>query len=433
MSQGRWYAGSGGIIRRMQKVIFTTRFSSVAGLLVGLRWLYVIGQCGLLALALLWLHLPLPVLAVGVCISVIVAGNLIATWRLIQWSSAEETSRYEIAAWLAFDLLMLTALLYWTGGSTNPFVSLYLLPVALAVIALPVRLAVLLAAFSALSYTLLLFWHVPVHAMHTNFNLHVNGMWVNFLLSALLLLLVVSTLVSRLRQRDAELAEAREQVIRDQQIVELGTVAAGTAHELGTPLTTLGLLLDDLPPNETTGLMAQQLEHCQQQLRQLLSTQATGMQPNEPLCVSAYLHDVFESCAVTHPKIQLQTHIADELAEVSIQPLLKVTQTLRSLFDNAAEASLANEHDKVFCQAALQHAEGESQLVITIFDQGTGLAITRQGDEPHRQKPKGSGVGLLLAQNVLHSLQGGIEFSRAEADEWTTKVTLQLPLSALRV
>ena len=149
----------------------------------------------------------------------------------------------EVALHLAVDIVVFTAVVYFTGGPTNPFVSLYLVPISLAATSLPTRYAWLTVAMCGAGYSLLWWRSVPLPPVHarfgSEFDLHLAGMWINFVIAAVLIVLFVGRMAWLVRQRDRELAAMRENALRDQQLIELGTLAAGTAHEINTPLSTL--------------------------------------------------------------------------------------------------------------------------------------------------------------------------------------------------
>ena len=177
-------------------------------------------------------RLPRPVLAAGAC------GT--ARSRCISSSTSRRSRRC----------------IYFTGGYTNPFVSLYLLPISLAAASLPRAYAWSIGALCGVCYSLVWRWHVPLPPVNarfgSDFDLHVAGMWVNFLIAAALIVFFVGRMARLVRRRDQELAALREAALRDQQIVELGTLAAGTAHELNTPLSTLAILVEELNESATT-------------------------------------------------------------------------------------------------------------------------------------------------------------------------------------
>src|SRR5690606_5688492 len=170
---------------------------------------------------------------------------------------------------LLTDCALLTAMLYLAGGATNPFVSWYLVPIAIAAATLPIRSTALLTGLCLLAYPVLMTSYLPLailspqqevlalhdmaggelshpqHAMHlamdSGVNWHLAGMWLNFGLSALLITWFVTRMAAELRHQQAELAAIREQHLRDAQLLGIVTLAAGTVHELATRLSTMAI------------------------------------------------------------------------------------------------------------------------------------------------------------------------------------------------
>src|SRR5262245_50464018 len=178
---------------------------------------------------------------------------LLLAASLLGWLRSRRThvSEAELFLHLLLDVATLSGLLYLSGGSTNPFVSLYLLPLVIAATTLPPHYAGSMAAVTAVSYALLFFFYLPLTPAHSghaevDFHLHVIGMSVNFLLSAGLIAFFVARMAQTIRARDTELARQKEIALRNERIVALGTLAAGAAHELGTPLSTMAVILTEL-------------------------------------------------------------------------------------------------------------------------------------------------------------------------------------------
>src|SRR5688572_32945490 len=225
--------------------------SGALRLLVWLRMVAIGSQLVAIALAHYALDGPLPLRELGLAI------GALALWNVLNYGpvhAQRDVQDAEVALHLAVDIVVFTAVLYFTGGPTNPFVSLYLVPISLAATSLPARFAWLTVTLCGIGYSAL-WWHnvplPPVHARFgSEFDLHLAGMWVNFVIAAVLIVLFVGRMAWQVRQRDRELAAMRENALRDQQVVELGTLAAGTAHELNTPLSTLAILASEL--DETT-------------------------------------------------------------------------------------------------------------------------------------------------------------------------------------
>ena len=156
----------------------------------------------------------------------------IYTW--MRSTQLDEVNSLEIFLQLLADLAALSALFYFAGGAANPFTSMYLLPLAVGSILLPQLWLLMLALLSVLAYAYLMWFHPEQHSQHNHqsFNLHLIGMWISFVLSAGVIALFVVNMRSALQSKDQQLLAAREQVIKDQKLVSLGTLAASTVHEL---------------------------------------------------------------------------------------------------------------------------------------------------------------------------------------------------------
>ena len=162
------------------------------------------------------------------------------TWLRLRGSSP--VSNPELFAQLCIDVLALSVLLYYGGGSTNPFISLFLLPLVIAAATLPPRYTWSMAALTDACYSLLIVYYIPLPHIHNSgddaFNAHVLGMWIGFAISTAVVAYFVVQMAQAVRARDEMLARVREEVLRNERIVALGIQAASAAHEMGTPLAT---------------------------------------------------------------------------------------------------------------------------------------------------------------------------------------------------
>ena len=210
-------------------------------IIIGLHLFQSVAQAGVLLVVTRWLDLGLDARPLWAVVAAYAAWNLLSLFLLLG-KLHPVTSRSVLVQLLA-EVACLTGLLYFSGGPTNPFVSLYLVPVALSATVLPVRHTLALAATSVAAYSGLMFWSVPLPALqlghvHNGWNLHIAGMWVNFIVSAIVVLVFLSLLVSVSRQRAHQLAGLRERAIRNEQVVTMGSIAATAAHSISTPLST---------------------------------------------------------------------------------------------------------------------------------------------------------------------------------------------------
>ncbi len=212
--------------------------------LVALRGIAVAAQ--LVTLAVVWkiLELELDWQPMLLTIATLAVINLLSWLRL---RNSNIISNPELFAQLCVDVAALSILLYYSGGSTNPFISLYLLPLVIAAATLPPRYTWSMAVLTTLCYTLLMKFYVPLPMLHGQspaangmhdmagiggmaresiFNLHVLGMWLGFVLSAAIIAWFVVRMAQAVRQRDEMLARVREEILRNERIVALGTQAA---------------------------------------------------------------------------------------------------------------------------------------------------------------------------------------------------------------
>ena len=242
---------------------------------------------------------------------------------------------------LLADIAFFSILLFFSGGASNPFVSYMLIPISIAAITLSRVYSIALAATALLCYSLLLKYYVAIvaiapghHHQAPDNSLHILGMWANFAISAAIIIYFISRMAATLKQQQQEIAMARDAQLRDEQLLAVGTLAAGTAHELGTPLNTMKLIVDemllDTDNNPDVILLNQQIEQCKTTLKQLLTT-AEESQSNrlEPQPVRPYLESVLGRWQLMRPllKTRFDSLIVQRLKRFFIRPSLSQFST----------------------------------------------------------------------------------------------------------
>jgi two-component system sensor histidine kinase RegB len=343
--------------------------------------------------------------------------NAGSAWALARGWLLPVTATAVFAQLLA-EVVALTALLYFSGGASNPFVSLYLIPIALGATILSFRYTLALAGLSISAYAVLLRFYVPIPELemghvHGGVNLHLVGMWANLVISAIIVLVLLTLLARTSRQRAEQLARLREEAVRNEQIVAMGSIAAATAHSLSTPLSTVQVLLEELAEDldqaerrENAELARQQIELCRNHLTGLLAAggiarlDAASREPP-----GTFLDRVLADWLTTRPDAELERDIDPALRSVPavIDPTL--WHSLVNLLNNAADANAERGATMVGCTA---RREG-SFLVVTIDDQGPGPPRDLDAVGFASTKPRGLGVGLLLTQASLDRLGGSLE------------------------
>lgn len=379
--------------------------------------------------------------------------NALTWWRL---SLDLPVGNLELFLQLSVDALQLTVLLYYSGGSTNPFVSLYLLPLVIAAATLPRRHTWGMAALTLACYSLLMVWYVPLpggHAQHEvaamagmdhsqhqmaapaadiaaspledAFNTHVLGMWLGFVISAVVVAYFAVEMARAVRIRDAQLTRVREETLRNERIVALGTQAAGAAHELGTPLSTMSVVIGEMrhdcasaEQQEYLSILDDQVKNCKRILGSLLSQ---AQETSSELSLEEFIRNVLDEWQLLRPTV----HYRFQVDGIQPSPRLRADPALRSallnLLNNAADAS-PDEMDILL-------RWDDANIVLEIHDHGPGLtpeAAARAGSAFFTTKQEGRGLGLFLANATLERMGGSVRLSNREGGGATTEVIIPL-------
>lgn len=382
------------------------------------------------------LHLPLPVVGLSLIVSSLALLNAFTWWRL---RLSINVSHAEFFAQLVLDVAALTGLLYLTGGATNPFTWFFLLPLTITAALLPKTYIWAMTALTIACYTLLMAAYVPFPYgnLHREggFGLHVFGMWLGFVISASIVAYFVVEMAENLREQEQSLAVAREQALRDERVVALGTLAAGAAHELGTPLGTMALLTRELEQeyrgkrfaelHSRLRLLREQVDRCKQGLSVIAASAGEARaEAAHPLSVEAYLRELVEQWRRLRPGIQVHYELHGSDPSPVILSERTLSQALLSILNNAADASpQAVEVDGHWSTA---------QLIIQVADRGSGLSTVASATvlkAPVTTKPDGLGLGLFLAHAAIKRLGGHV--SLCDRPGGGTRTRVVVPLAAL--
>lgn len=380
---------------------------------------------------------PLPLRELGLAV------GALALWNALSYGPVHAKRTVhdgEVALHLAVDIVVFTTVLYFTGGPTNPFVSLYLVPISLAATSLPARFAWLTVAMCGAGYALLWWRSVPLPPVHArfgdDFDLHLAGMWVNFVIAAVLIAVFVGRMARLVRQRDRELAAMRESALRDQQVVELGTLAAGTAHELNTPLSTLAILASELEDTTSDAAQKLKLRTMLDEVRVInerLNRIAGGVNAERSagarhVELRAFLDELLGHWAEAHPDIELGVRFETEPRGTPIVVEATLEQAIRNVLDNAAYATLANGGRRVDVAIGVHR----SRLTLAVTDEGAGLDPGVRDDiglKAVSTKEDGLGIGLLLSRAALQRFGGRLELK--DAPSGGVEAAIELPLEGL--
>lgn len=418
---------SQSFLQRRLRYLLLLRLLAIAAQIIAL-W----AMTGLFGLDLPWLPLAL-----------VISALLVIT--ALSWQHAREVSASDDKAvfrQLLIDVLALSVLVYYSGGPVNPLISLFLLPITFAAASLRPRNAWPIAGLAALAYTGLMFFHQPVLGPHDNhahgFSQHLWGMWYGFVISAALLVYFVGRIGRALRDRDRILAAARENSLRADQLIALGALATGTAHELGTPLATMAVLVSDMEAEQrdqgeqsdpelrdNVHCLREQIDRCKQVLARLANN--AGQLQADSGCrqpIDDYLSTVVDEWRQLRPGIDLHADWQGSQPAPEVIADRTLTQALLNVFNNAADAE-AN-HIRLTAQWSAQ------ALQLSVIDDGSGLPTQGReqiGRQPFSDKSGGLGLGLFLARITLQRFGGQLNID--DGSDGGVRVDIHLPLQSL--
>jgi two-component system sensor histidine kinase RegB len=403
--------------------------------LIRVRWASVAVEVALLGVTFGVPQLDLPLDHIAALIVADALANVVMARAV---SREHAPSRWLATLALGIQVLLLTALLELTGGPSNPFVVIYGLQIAVAVLTLGTVPAVALALFAGVSYSVLIYWHVhelvPTHHRLNDFPTHLYTMWIAGVVTAEVVAYFVGRASETLARREAALEVMRLRAARSERLVSLTTLAAGTAHELSTPLATIATAARELQHaletrtadqelTDDARLIRSEVDRCQAILDQM-SGRAGGSSADEPELVSIpqVLDDV-RSRLTSERAGRLVVRAAPDLRQVVI-PRAGFAQALASLIANAFDATADADLPVVIDVSA-----SAETFRVAISDEGRGLTAEglRRAGEPFyttKEPGRGLGLGLFLARVFAERLGGSLKL---ESSVGTTAV-LELPM-----
>ena len=390
--------------------------------LIWLRWLAIVGQSITVLVVAYVLHFPLQV---SFCFTLIACSAWMNLFLAFRYPAAHRLAPPAAFGILVFDSLQLAGLLYLTGGLTNPFALLLTVPVVISATSLPLRLTAILGALVVAAATLLVFFHEPL-PWYENITLvmpvpYVAGVWVAVLCSIAFTGIYAFRVAKEARQLANALAATELVLQREQHLSALDGLAAAAAHELGTPLATITLVVREMEKTlgkdpkyrEDVSLLRTQSERCREILKRLTNLSSEG----EPLLAQLSLTALVEEVVTPHRDFGIKIDLQPGEC-IGAEPISRrnpgVLYGLGNLVENAVD----------FARSAITVRWGwnDQNVTLSITDDGRGFPpeiIDRIG-EPYMSTRQGTergggglGLGLFIAKTLIERSGADIEFQNS--------------------
>lgn len=404
-------------------------------LLMQLRWIAVFGQLATIVGVTQIFEARLPLAALLMAPLLLIVVNL-ASASLLQRRTA--FSQGELLAALLIDVAALGWQLYHSGGATNPFTFLFLLQIVIATVILRPRYSWIIAMLACLSILVLTFLYVPLslparHAAN-QFHLYQLGSLFCFVLASVLLVFFVARLDRNRRENDTALEALRRQAAEEDHIIRMGLLASGAAHELGTPLSSMSVILGDwsrLPVVAGHADLAADLDDMRTELNRCktivsgILMSAGDLRGEKPEITT--VRTLFATIAQDWtPRISGELLYVDSFGEdMTIVADRGLVQIIGNVIDNAQEVS---PH-----AVTLEITREGDDLEVIVADSGPGFTaeiLERLGQPYASTKGRdGGGLGLFLVFNVVRKLGGRVAVENREVGGASVRMTL--PLAAL--
>ena len=404
------------------------------------RLVAIFAQIILITFAILYLEIKLPLIYIS---SFIFAEILFWFYSANLVRKKRSISAFELFGHIVFDSLIVAGLIYYTGGANNPFIYILLLSVALSSFMLPPKYLVLITILELALYSILNLYQHPMELGDTSplasFHLHMAGMWVNFIITVILIAIFGLLTRRTMLRQEKKLQALREKQVQDEQILGLGIMSASAAHELGTPLSTMAIIVDDLTHTnndelkDDMKLLSQQIKKCKniiailndksQTAKRQLAVQEGELNQEHDFNLVQRFKTIAENWMVYRPKIKFDYTIDEKIATKSLSVSISLEQAISNLLDNAADASLENASDLV--ELAIYLKDGKD-VVIDIKDSGIGTSIEARrtlGTKIQETKKKnGLGWGVFLSNVSIERAGGSVQLLESENGGTLTRI-----------
>ena len=390
--------------------------------LIFFNWIAIIGQSLAVFVSFSIIEVEFNLYATISLILILLLLNIFLTLR---YPVTKTLNFNEITFYLLFDLFQLISLLYLTGGLTNPFCILILVPIVISSTYLDLKRTVFICFASIISLSILLFFYIPISSDLIDFNsnsfsrVEISSIWGALIITLIFISAYCFRTASESRKAGEALRETQMALSNEEKVSALMSLTAAAVHELGTPLSTISVVSKELvgnlkkndPNYEDLSLIQTQVKRCAEILKRLRTSNfvADSDEFLNEFTFTSLINEVLED--YSNEKIEVLINADDIFAEknISFSRVPEVIQSLSNVVDNAFKYA----ENKIIIN--LKYAE--KYIIVEIIDDGKGFSseIYSLLGEPYVRRSidkedKGLGLGLFISKNLISKTYGDIEF-----------------------
>ena len=390
--------------------------------LIFFNWIAIIGQSLAVFISYSIIEVDFNLFAT---ISLILLLLLLNIFLTLKFPITKALNFNETTIYLLFDLLQLIFLLYLTGGLTNPFCILILVPIVISSTYLDLKRTILICAASIISLSILLFFYVPISSNLINFNSdsfsreEIFSIWGALIITLIFMSAYCYRTASESRKAAEALRETQMALSNEEKVSALMSLTAAAVHELGTPLSTISVVSKELVGNvkkndvnyDDLQLIQTQVKRCADILKRLRTTKFVRDSDEflNEFTFTSLINEILED--YSNEKIEISIN-ADEIfseKNITFSRVPEIIQSLSNIIDNAFKYA----KNKIIIN--LKYTE--KYIIVEIIDDGNGFSpeIFALLGEPYVRRSidkedKGLGLGLFISKNLLSKSYGDIEF-----------------------
>ena len=395
------------------------------GNLIKIRWIAIFGQFLAVFIVFYVIKIEIPLFEILTIILLSVAVNFYSYFEERKYKSISNVKAF---SFLLFDTLQLGCLLFLTGGIINPFSILILAPVITSASYLPALMTVILSSISIIIIVILNFYYVALYLGPEFYipEIYNFGLVASLIITVIFIAIYAYLFASSSRKISNALSVSKLQILNQKKITEVGSLSAAAAHELGTPLNTIFLILNDLLKEKKLVedknivkdiyLLKSQAERCKEILQRF---------SRNPLKLKDKFLDkvkITDLIKINFDKFNRNKRLNIKNIMITDEPEIIFKDEIMYALGNIIQNAIF--HSKEIIMAELIY--NKTNLKIIISDDGKGFPkdiIDRLGEPYISKNSQGMGLGIFIAKNLIENMGGKINFYNSKKDNAVVEIT----------